>query len=380
MNATAARSLAQHLTRATLAADVRGWYPASHELALRINDVYVRVATNAPELHHKLTRYFGEFLAEDVLSRGVPAGAEVIRVTAHEAPRRDWGLPFTAKQPDAGKRKIKEEYLDLPDGRMVHKRLTGMLFAFGHGDNMAVGPCTANDNQVVNFINNRYLELMLNRGCLLGHAAAVAHAGRGLAVAGFSGMGKSTLSLRLMSRGATFVSNDRVLVERGNDVAAPRCLGIPKQPRINPGTILANPDLAPVLTEEERITLSALPPDDLWHLERKYDAIIADCFGPGRFVPQAPLDALVILNWRRNTGEPLRVRMDSAENRPDLLPAFMKSTGVFYLPGPGGWDEDPGHAEYARGLAGVPIIELSGGVDFDAAADACMHFLATGTV
>lgn len=379
MSATAARTLAPHLTRTALAADVRGWYPASHELALRINDVYVRVATNAPELHAKLTRYFGEFLAPEVSERGVPARADVIRVTAHEAPRRDWGLPFTAKQPDAGKRKIKEEYLDLPDGRLVHKRLTGMLFAFGRGDNVAVGPCTANDNQVVNFINNRYLELMLNRGCLLGHAAAVSHAGRGLAVAGFSGMGKSTLSLRLMSLGATFVSNDRVLVERDNGQTAPRCLGIPKQPRINPGTILANPDLSPVLTEEERTTLSALPPDDLWHLERKYDAIIGDCFGPGRFVPQAPLDALVILNWRRN-GEPLRVRMDSAQDRPDLLSAFMKSTGVFYLPAPGGWMQDPDHAEYARGLAGVPIIELSGGVDFDAAADACMHFLSTGTL
>ncbi len=377
MSATAARTLSPHLTRAALAADVRGWYPATHELALRINDVYVRVATNAPELHHKLSRYFGGFLTPDVPEHGVPAGADVIRVTAHEAPRRDWGLPFTVKRPDAGKRTVKEEYLDLPDGRMVHKRLTGMLFAFGGGDNVAVGPCIANDNQVVNFINNRYLELMLNRGCLLGHAAAVSHAGRGLAVAGFSGMGKSTLSLRLMSRGATFVSNDRVLVERGGGGAAPRCLGIPKQPRINPGTILANPDLAPVLTQEERVTLSALPPDDLWHLERKYDAIISDCFGPGRFVPQAPLDALVILNWRRN-GEPLRVRMDSADHRPDLLPAFMKSTGVFYLPGPGGWKNDPGLAEYARALAGVPIIELSGGVDFDGAADACMRFLSTG--
>ena len=82
MSATAARTLSPHLTRAALAADVRGWYPATHELALRINDVYVRVATNAPELHHKLSRYFGGFLTPDVPEHGVPAGADAKAIEA----------------------------------------------------------------------------------------------------------------------------------------------------------------------------------------------------------------------------------------------------------------------------------------------------------
>ena len=67
------------------------------------------------------------------------------------------------KTPDPGKTKIKEEYVDLDDGRIVRKRLTGMLFVFGGGQNVAVGPCGANLNQVINFINNRYIEWLLCR-------------------------------------------------------------------------------------------------------------------------------------------------------------------------------------------------------------------------
>ena len=62
----------------------------------------------------------------------------------------------------------------------------------------AVGPCLANDNQIVNFINNRLIEVRLRAGDLLFHAAGVARNGRGLALAGFSGAGKSTLALAIM--------------------------------------------------------------------------------------------------------------------------------------------------------------------------------------
>ena len=65
-------------------------------------------------------------------------------------------------------------------------------------------------------------------------------------MAGFSGAGKSTLALHVMSLGATFVSNDRVMVAEtpANDSGAPMMYGVAKHPRINPGTAMNNPDLA----------------------------------------------------------------------------------------------------------------------------------------
>ncbi len=362
-------SVADHI------AALRQRHPATSGLRLALGDLCIAFETNCDALTEKLRHYFEEFLAADL-----EAPADIV-VSAHEA--ADDALPFDlpgdflVKQPDPGKTKIKEEWLDLADGRIVRKRLTGMHFLFGPSGNAAVGRCLANDNQVVNFINNRFLEYKLNHGCLLGHAAGVMHNGRGISLAGFSGMGKSTLALHLMSKGTTFVSNDRVLVEaKGGGL--PTMYGIPKQPRINPGTALNNPDLQRIVSEEDRERFLALPTMELWNLEHKYDAIIADCYGKGRFVLEAPMHALVILNWSRN-GDPISVRAVDPHARRDLLPAFMKATGLFYRADAPNY-ADPDEDAYAAMLSRTALIEISGGVDFDAAADACLRFMERGTL
>ena len=186
-----------------------------------------------------------------------------------EDPRASVDGEFTIKQPDQGKNRIKEEFLELDGGRLVRKRLTGMYFLFGQDVNLAVGPCVENDNQVVNFINNRLIQWELDRGGLLAHAAAVNHQGRGLALAGFSGMGKSTLALHLMSRGLNFISNDRLLVQEAGRGVVMR--GVPKLPRINPGTALNNPDLVSVIPEDEKEVFGQMSTDEIWTLEHKYD-------------------------------------------------------------------------------------------------------------
>ena len=56
----------------------------------------------------------------------------------------------------------------------MRKRLTGMVFLMADGLNLAVGPCLANVNQVVNFVNSRYIEHLLRSGGLLCHASACA--------------------------------------------------------------------------------------------------------------------------------------------------------------------------------------------------------------
>ncbi len=54
------------------------------------------------------------------------------------------------------------------------------------------------------------------------HATCVAVAGRGLLIVGPSGAGKSALALQMMALGARLVSDDRVLVSRGEGLIA-RC-------------------------------------------------------------------------------------------------------------------------------------------------------------
>lgn len=343
--------------------------PPQAVLDLNFGPVGVRVRSNSAELVAKLRTYYRDFLGD-----GENADIEVV---ALETETPDLGLSYTIKQPDPGKTKIKEEFVDMEGGRVVRKRLTGMAFLFGGGYNLALGPCAENDNQVVNFINNRFIEWLINRDCLLFHAAGVAKHGAGgtapgLAMAGFSGMGKSTLALEVMRLDTDFVSNDRLMVRREDGRLT--MWGVAKMPRINPGTIVHNEALHRIVSEDERAKFLAMDPSELWQLEQKYDAFIDECYGPGRFRLKNAMTGLVLLNWKLDAG-PLKIDRIDLATREELMPAFMKQVGLFFeADGPAAaLDFSP--KAYLDLLGDCPVYELSGGVDFAAAAKFCKDLL-----
>ncbi|EPR34395.1 hypothetical protein dsat_0043 [Alkalidesulfovibrio alkalitolerans DSM 16529] len=339
--------------------------PLTQQLGLRFGDTRIDVRSNSAALVAKLRDYYRDFLGE--------GGIADIEVAAIEREAVDIGLPLAPKTPEPGKRKIKEEFLDLPDGRVVRKRLTGLVCLFGGGLNLIVGPCIANDNQIVNFINNRYIERLIKRGCLLFHASGVAVGEQGLTLAGFAGMGKSTLALHIMRHGTDFVSNDRMMVERDTEGLVMH--GLPKMPRVNPGTVLHNDSLGPVIPADERERFLAMPAEELWDLEHKYDAFIDECFGPDRFRIRCRMKALVLLNWRREKA-PLSIARVDLTARRDLMPAFMKELGLFFEMDAETRGRDMSEGAYLAMLGDCPVYELSGGVDFEAAAVFCKNLLA----
>jgi HprK-related kinase B len=344
---------------------VRELYPATCELRLAFDGVAVLVISNSRGLNAMLEDYFREFVAapEDGFTPDFV-------ITAHEGTAPAVDGAFTEKKPDPGKTKVKEEYVNCGDGRLVRKRFTGMLFAFTRAEHLAVGECGRNCNQIVNFINSRLIAYRLDRGCYLGHAAAVAFQGKGIALCGFSGMGKSTLALFLMNEGCTFVSNDRVLLSGDLPV---RLYGVPKHPRVNPGTALHNDALRHIVDREDRERFSALSPARLWSLEHKYDAFIGQCYGPGRFALQAPFSGLAVLNWRREGGT-TRFAEVYPPCRLDLVRAFIKDSGLFYAPYKAETSSAPSPETCAARLAQAPMLEITGGVNFAAAARACLDF------
>ena len=348
MSVPKVQDLAQELLKQT---------PAPAKLRLRLDHLGFEVRSNSQELLRELQAYLRPFNSP---SQGDPQ----VVVYALETPAWNSGLGLEAKEPEPGKLRIKEEYVDLPDGRLVRKRLTGMSFLFGGETNLALGPCLANPNQVVNFINNRQIQWALERGALLAHAAGVGGPRLGLALAGRAGQGKSTLALHLMSRGVIFISNDRLLVRRGEH--GPLMTGVAKLPRINPGTALNNPDLRQVMSPADQERFAALPLDELWALEHKYDVDIEACFGPGRIRLGGSLDFLALLDWERGGGK-CRLREVDLAQRPDLLEPFIKEPGLFYLLPPG--QAVPTQEDYLRDLAGARVYAVSGGVDFAKAAD-----------
>ncbi len=342
----------------------RDFSPAA-SLFVRLAETDVAVTSDSPALIAALAGYFREF------SRPPGPAAIAVRICATAPVPPDFcpGLVLADRPFDPRETASKEQWADLPDGRVVRKKRTGMVFAFGDDLHVAAGPGLEHMDQVVNFINFRVAAGHLSRGCLLAHASGVAFKGRGLLLAGTAGAGKSTLALRLVARGLDFVSNDRLLV--GPDAPRPRLYGLAKQPRINPGTALSDSRLARIVPEPDRSRYAALPEEALWRLERKYDAVISDCFGPGRFRLCARLCAVAVFTWRRGGGDARPTPVNLAE-RPDLLARLAKRPGIFLAP-PGGADHDP--EAFSTRLNGMTAFEFSGGVDFFAAEDFLLDIL-----
>jgi HprK-related kinase B len=205
-------------------------------------------------------------------------------------------------------------------------------------------------------------------GWLICHAAGLVRNGAVLALAGFSGGGKSTLMLQMLEDPEmAYLTNDRLFVRTvGGQTQA---VGIPKLPRINPGTIVHNPRLQPLIPEAEREALLRLPSQELWDLEEKYDVFISEVYGSGRIAERGRLAAFLVLNWQRGGDHPTRVRQVDLRRRPDLLDAIMKSPGPFYQNANGELYSDEtalDRSAYLTALADVMVYEAGGKVDFAA--------------
>ena len=313
----------------------------------------------ADPMRSELQRYFAPALGK--------AGSADIEVLVLEGQSlssmpewRDW-----AREP--GKSGRKDATFDLTDGRLIRKVRTGLTFLQSKAAVIAFGPCADNPNQIVNFVNTQILNLAQHRGWQICHAAALTSGVKTLAISGLSGGGKSTTVLRLMDLdGLSFVTNDRLLVRAGTP--HPDGLGIPKEPRINPGTILHNTRLHPMLSEARLAELSAMAPGALWVLEEKHDLFIADVYGSDRVRYDAPLTDFWVLNWSRDSAAPTQVTKVDLAARPDLLGAIMKSPGPFFQKPDGTFltdTETPEPEDYLAALRGVRVSEISGCIDFD---------------
>jgi HprK-related kinase B len=332
--------------------------PLPFGLDLRLVDVRVAVRSNCPELVAALARHYRDFPGD--------GGQADIVVSIVDGPSPVHDLPFIQRPQADGD--AKEDYCDLADGRVVRKCRTGLWLVFGRPGHCIIGPCRENVDQVINGINARFMDRLHQAGARLFHAAGVAVGTVGLAIAGLAGAGKTTLTLEIMRRGAAFISNDRLLIGPGGDGLV--MTGVPRMPRVNPGTVMHNDRLTALLSDDERAAYARLDPQALWRLERKYSVDINRCFGPGRVRLRTCLRAVVVLGWRPGGGA-MRSAWVDIGHRPDLLGAFMKDLGVFFDCGP-----RPAEAsDYLPLLGDCPVLEIGGGVDFRRAADLCLGLL-----
>jgi len=336
-------------------------------------EVSICVRSNSSELLDVLRHYF-----RHIVHTGKTADdLTIIDVTAIECPVISPDLPFKHWSREAGKCSKKDAYFDFYNGRCIHKVRTGMLFLQSFPYRIAAGPCLANSNQVINFINNQYINFLQQQGWLICHAAALSDQQQSIAIAGFSGGGKSTTMLHLMSdERFDYISNDRLFIRANGDQVELR--GIPKLPRVNPGTLLNNPQLKKILPPEKTERLAAMPTAELWDLEDKYDVDISDVYGSSRFSDNPKLAHFFILNWSHATTEKTSIRKVHPEQQPELMDAIMKSSGPFYQYPDGSFYHDHTPLDrslYIQLLKKINVYEVSGHADFDCVTNFCLQEL-----
>ena len=345
-------------------------------LLLEMDGYKLAITSNSGQLLARLSAYF-----KHVVSDQNPGSQQAVdEVICIESPVYDAGISFTDWKREPGKTGRKDAYYDLADARLVLKVRTGMLFLQHDFYRVVVGPCNQYDNQVINFINAQYMNWLQQHGSLICHASALVLNNRAMAIAGFSGGGKSTLMLHMLEDDdINYLTNDRLFLSHiDNGIMA---TGIPKLPRVNPGTIVNNERLKPLLSEQRIDELQAMPKEELWHLEEKYDVDVTTVYGEGKIVTQAPIDTFLILNWSFDAEQNCQIQKVDINERTELLQAVMKSPGPFYQFADHSFYQDDmqqNPKDYLDYLTNITVLEATGRVDFDMASRYCHEYLLGG--
>ena len=329
----------------------------SESVALSIHGICIEVRSNSSEFLHQLAVYFSHVKVDN-------CQADYI-IEAYDTPVLSLDMDWQDWAREPGKAGRKDAYVDLQDARLLLKVRTGMLFLQSDKTLIARGPCREQDNQVINFINSQIMNHLQRDGWLICHASALEVKQQGIGMAGLSGGGKSTLMLGMMDyENVRYVTNDRLFIRRDGEQVMAR--GIPKLPRINPGTIVHNPALHSLIDAQRREQLLALPTQELWHLEEKYDVMIDEVYGKQRILDETPLNYFLVLNWSHDSSEATRLDTVNLHQRRELLAAIMKSPGPFYQMSDGSFFRDTmqlNEQDYLDALDGVTMLEVRGCVD-----------------
>jgi hypothetical protein len=178
------------------------------------------------------------------------------------------------------------------------------------------------------------------------HAAGIARAGRGIALVGPAGAGKSTLTLAAARRGFDVFAEDAIYVRVTSQGA--QFWGMPWIQRLLPDALGMFPELEGVMPRLQANGETKLEVDlDEWY--------------PGRATPCVAPAALVLLDRRSG---PTR-----------LLPVAADDPTEIELLWPWGDSWTPDHQRAADHLAGVPIYRLEVGGSPEAALEALQPLL-----
>ena len=333
-------------------------HPVSAVLHLQFSDFRIDVETNSLRLASRLQSYFADYLARDHGQSDARLRAVVGKPEFDASAMQIWSRPATPS------RLPKESYRDDGEVRRIYKNRTGVLISLSPEGASIVGDLDEHANQVVNLVGTLFGLSLLEHGYVMVHASAVVSEsdGHALIFLGNSGSGKSSLALQMIERGGyAFLSNDRVLMRA--DPEGVTIAGLPKKPRVNPGTLLASPALSRLVPRPRRRVYEQLPREELWRLEEKTDVDVEHELG-ARSRLTASLGRVFSLEWR-----PAGEGLQQCDLEPDGALAALESTAKDFGPYDlrvGRRDASP---EFRRIIERVPFVRVTGRANPAALAD-----------
>jgi HprK-related kinase B len=286
-------------------------------LELRFEGFTLALRCGDPRLTDRVAAYFRPFLPDEA-----PAAGRVdvyLRATT-DGVRGDADIVFSPWGSSG-----KESFAERDGHRLVRKDRTGVLTSIDGARWSIDGDLHQHFSQLINLIGTAYGTWLLDRGSAMIHASAVVRDGRALAIAGDSGLGKSSVAVRLLERGFDFLTNDRLIVEPAHQGVVAH--GLPKLPRVNPGTLLAGTRTRLLLDDGSRARYDHLSKEELWGLEEKRDLDVQASLGR-RWLLSAPLSAVFILAWR-STGDGLDLHRLRSDQALQALRSASKTFGAF---------------------------------------------------
>lgn len=319
---------------------------------LRIGGSALSIAVNHPTLSARVSRYFSPFIDQPAADAFWVVGLHGME--AHLDRDRLRQLQHHSGRP-------KEAYYDVDGLRVVLKNRTGVVHYLSANHFYAVGDLLRFSRQLLNLVSAAYAYSLREKGYLALHASGVSTRGLGTAFAANSGSGKSSVALQLMERGNDFVSNDRVYLKRDGGVVG--MAGVPKWPRVNPGTLLSIGRLQGLLEEPKRRKYSAMPPEDLWAVEDKHDVRVDSIYGRGKVALRSRLRELYVLNWRHRV-EKMEIVPTNPKDFSSLIMPLTK-TSVYDPP----WVGLPGEEWLKDVFQGVSVYEVRGGLEISGLVD-----------
>lgn len=327
-------------------------YPVSATLHLQFADYRIDVETNSLRLAGRLQSYFSGYLALEHAQADVHLQAVVGEPDYDASKMEVWSRPSTPN------RLPKESYHEDGGIRHILKNRTGVLISLSDEGASIIGALEENANQVINLIGTLFGLSLLTQGYAMVHASAIVDKtnGEALVFLGNSGSGKSSLALQLIERGGyDFLSNDRVLMRAEKDIVW--VAGLPKKPRVNPGTLLASASLSKLVPRPRRRVYEQLPREELWQLEEKTDVDVERELGAHSRLT-ARLGRVFSLEWRPS-GEGFTQRKLDAAGAVAAMQVTAKDFGPYDLSG----SERDALPELQRIAGMVPFVALGGRAD-----------------